>query len=264
MIRIRSRSSRRTVPTPATPATVGARCAAASFTSPPSWFVSGLTVRRCVRAMCSPRAHAFSQSRPHGAHAVRALRERSADAVEMGICRWDHVCARRSHACVPGCPVYGHCRAVTGAAVVISARGSCVRSGWSISYPARSAGPWASKPTCCGNDRALCGTTWPRPAARPQQEGARSRPGPRRTCPERARALAIVMAEVRMVWVPGTDYPPVQQHVGYPVSVLADGTDTGATPPTGHTRHVPGPGIPRAPTGPARRPRSRVPADRTK
>jgi len=33
-----------------------------------------------------------------------------------------------------------------------------------------------------------------------------------------------------MVWVPGTDYPPAQQHVGYPVSVLADGTDTGATP----------------------------------
>jgi hypothetical protein len=24
-----------------------------------------------------------------------------------------------------------------------------------------------------------------------------------------------------MVWVPGTDYPPAQQHVGYPVSVLA-------------------------------------------
>jgi len=33
-----------------------------------------------------------------------------------------------------------------------------------------------------------------------------------------------------MVWVPGTNYPPAQQHVGYPVSVLADGTDTGATP----------------------------------
>ena len=33
-----------------------------------------------------------------------------------------------------------------------------------------------------------------------------------------------------MVWVPGTDYPPAQQHVGYPVSVLADGSDTGATP----------------------------------
>ena len=33
-----------------------------------------------------------------------------------------------------------------------------------------------------------------------------------------------------MVWVPGTDYPSAQQHVGYPVSVLADGTDTGATP----------------------------------
>ena len=33
-----------------------------------------------------------------------------------------------------------------------------------------------------------------------------------------------------MVWVPGTDYPPAQQHVGYPVSVLADGTDSGATP----------------------------------
>ncbi len=33
-----------------------------------------------------------------------------------------------------------------------------------------------------------------------------------------------------MVWVPGTDYPPAQQHVGYPVSVLADGTATGATP----------------------------------
>ena len=33
-----------------------------------------------------------------------------------------------------------------------------------------------------------------------------------------------------MVWVPGTDYPPAQQHVGYPVSVLPDGTDTGATP----------------------------------
>jgi hypothetical protein len=33
-----------------------------------------------------------------------------------------------------------------------------------------------------------------------------------------------------MVWVPDTDYPPAQQHVGYPVSVLADGADTGATP----------------------------------
>ena len=33
-----------------------------------------------------------------------------------------------------------------------------------------------------------------------------------------------------MVWVPGTDYPTAQLHVGYPVSVLADGTDTGATP----------------------------------
>jgi len=33
-----------------------------------------------------------------------------------------------------------------------------------------------------------------------------------------------------MVWVPGTDYPPAQQHVGYPVSVLDDGTDAGATP----------------------------------
>ena len=33
-----------------------------------------------------------------------------------------------------------------------------------------------------------------------------------------------------MVWVPGTDYPPAQQHVGYPVSVLADRTDTGAVP----------------------------------
>ena len=33
-----------------------------------------------------------------------------------------------------------------------------------------------------------------------------------------------------MVWIPGTDYPPAQQHVGYPVSVLPDGTDTGATP----------------------------------
>ena len=33
-----------------------------------------------------------------------------------------------------------------------------------------------------------------------------------------------------MVWVPGTDYPPAQQHIGYPVSVLDDGTDTGATP----------------------------------
>ena len=33
-----------------------------------------------------------------------------------------------------------------------------------------------------------------------------------------------------MVWVPGTDYPSAQQHIGYPVSVLADGTDTGATP----------------------------------
>ena len=37
-----------------------------------------------------------------------------------------------------------------------------------------------------------------------------------------------------MVWVPGTDYPPAQQHVGYPVSVLADGTDTGATPVPAH------------------------------
>src|SRR3954454_19700764 len=36
-----------------------------------------------------------------------------------------------------------------------------------------------------------------------------------------ARALAVAIAEVRMVWVPGTDYPPAQQHVGYPVSVLA-------------------------------------------
>ena len=33
-----------------------------------------------------------------------------------------------------------------------------------------------------------------------------------------------------MVWVPGTDYPSALQHVGYPVSVLVDGTDTGATP----------------------------------
>ncbi len=33
-----------------------------------------------------------------------------------------------------------------------------------------------------------------------------------------------------MVWVPGTDYPPARQHVGYPVSVLADGSETGATP----------------------------------
>jgi hypothetical protein len=33
-----------------------------------------------------------------------------------------------------------------------------------------------------------------------------------------------------MVWVPGTDYLTAQQRVGYPVSVLADGTDTGATP----------------------------------
>ena len=33
-----------------------------------------------------------------------------------------------------------------------------------------------------------------------------------------------------MVWVPDTDYPPAQQHVGYPVSVLADGTETGAIP----------------------------------
>ena len=32
-----------------------------------------------------------------------------------------------------------------------------------------------------------------------------------------------------MVWVPGTDYPPAQQHVGYPVFVLPDGSDTGAT-----------------------------------
>ena len=37
--------------------------------------------------------------------------------------------------------------------------------------------------------------------------------------PGLARALAIATAEVRMVWVPGTDYPPAQQHVGYPVSV---------------------------------------------
>lgn len=37
-----------------------------------------------------------------------------------------------------------------------------------------------------------------------------------------------------MVWVPGTDYPPAHQHVGYPVSVLADGTDTGATPLPAH------------------------------
>ena len=37
-----------------------------------------------------------------------------------------------------------------------------------------------------------------------------------------------------MVWVPGTDYPPAQHHVGYPVSVLADGTDTGATPLPGY------------------------------
>ena len=49
-----------------------------------------------------------------------------------------------------------------------------------------------------------------------------------------ARALAIAIAEVRMVWVPGTDYPPAQQHVGYPVSVLADGLDTGATPLPAH------------------------------
>jgi hypothetical protein len=33
-----------------------------------------------------------------------------------------------------------------------------------------------------------------------------------------------------MVWIPGIDYPPAQQHVAYPVAVLADGTDTGATP----------------------------------
>lgn len=33
-----------------------------------------------------------------------------------------------------------------------------------------------------------------------------------------------------MVWVPGSDYPSAQQHVGHPVSVLADRTDTGATP----------------------------------
>ena len=33
-----------------------------------------------------------------------------------------------------------------------------------------------------------------------------------------------------MVWVPGTDDPSAQQHVGHPVSVLPDGTDTGATP----------------------------------
>jgi hypothetical protein len=33
-----------------------------------------------------------------------------------------------------------------------------------------------------------------------------------------------------MAWVPGTDYPPAQQHVGFPVSVLADGTETGAVP----------------------------------
>ena len=37
-----------------------------------------------------------------------------------------------------------------------------------------------------------------------------------------------------MVWVPGTDYPPAQQHVGYPVSVLADGSDTGAAPLPAH------------------------------
>jgi len=37
-----------------------------------------------------------------------------------------------------------------------------------------------------------------------------------------------------MVWIPGTDYPPAQQHVGYPVAVLADGTDTGATPLPAH------------------------------
>ncbi len=37
-----------------------------------------------------------------------------------------------------------------------------------------------------------------------------------------------------MVWVPGTDYPPAQQHVGYPISVLADGTETGATPLPAH------------------------------
>ena len=29
-----------------------------------------------------------------------------------------------------------------------------------------------------------------------------------------------------MVWIPGTDYPSAQQHVGYPFSVRVDGTDT--------------------------------------
>jgi hypothetical protein len=33
-----------------------------------------------------------------------------------------------------------------------------------------------------------------------------------------------------MVWVPDTDYAPAQHHVGYPVTVLADGTDIGTTP----------------------------------
>jgi hypothetical protein len=37
-----------------------------------------------------------------------------------------------------------------------------------------------------------------------------------------------------MVWIPGADYPLAQQHVGYPVSVLADGIDTGATPLPAH------------------------------
>ena len=34
-----------------------------------------------------------------------------------------------------------------------------------------------------------------------------------------------------MVWVPDIDYPTAQQTVGYPVSVLADGTDTGLGQP---------------------------------
>jgi hypothetical protein len=46
-------------------------------------------------------------------------------------------------------------------------------------------------------------------------------------------ANALVIAEVRMVWIPGTDYPRAQ-HVGYPVSVSADGTDTGTTPLPAH------------------------------
>ena len=33
-----------------------------------------------------------------------------------------------------------------------------------------------------------------------------------------------------MVWIPRTDYRPAKEHVGYPVSVLTDGTDTGAVP----------------------------------